>query len=235
MNYEEVIAFSPAAEPVLVGMPEELRHRFTIRTIPPKTVIHQKDDLLGHFGIVLKGDHRVINEFENGNIFMIEKNEPIAFIGEVTLLADKAHTSVTIETLTECTVLFMTPEDFEIWVSQDIIFLRFLAKKVALKLYHSSYNRGERHFYNSTYLLTKYVINYAGEHGIEEKGKVVVRKTRQELYEELGMTIKTIGRIIDRLKEDGVITMEKGKMAITTEQYELAQERIGYYMERGKK
>ena len=39
-----------------------------------------------HFGIIAKGEHRVINEFQNGDIYMIEKNKPIDFVGEVTIL-----------------------------------------------------------------------------------------------------------------------------------------------------
>lgn len=74
-----------------------------------------KDEVLTYFGIVCKGYHRVINEFENGNVFMIERNDPIDFVGEVTILAEKEKTSVTIETLTECTVLYFSRKDFEWW------------------------------------------------------------------------------------------------------------------------
>lgn len=32
---------------------------------------------------------------------------------------------------------------------------------------------------------------------------------RQELYEECGITVKTLGRTISKLKEDGVISLKK--------------------------
>ena len=100
MTLEELIQKYPDVKTYFEFMPEELKSRYTIRTFPPGTIIHQKDYPLNYFGIVCSGDHRVINEFENGNVFMIEKNEAIDFIGEVTTLADKPNTSVTIETLT---------------------------------------------------------------------------------------------------------------------------------------
>ena len=96
----------PELENYLRYMPEELKTRCTIKTYPPKTIIHQKDAPLDYFGIVCEGYHRVINEFENGNVFMIERNDPIDFVGEVTILAGKPRTSVTIETTTACTVLY---------------------------------------------------------------------------------------------------------------------------------
>lgn len=49
---------------------------------------------------------------------MIEKNEPIDFVGEVTILAGMEKTSVTIETLTETTVVYFPRKDFEDWIVQ---------------------------------------------------------------------------------------------------------------------
>ena len=81
MTLEELIETYPEAETYFKNMPEELKTRYTIRKFPPGTIIHQKDYPLDYFGIVCSGNHRVINEFENGNVFMIEKNEAIDFIG----------------------------------------------------------------------------------------------------------------------------------------------------------
>ena len=69
MTLEELIREVPELEGYLRFMPEELKLRYTIKTYPPGTIIHQKDEVLTYFGIVCKGYHRVINEFENGNVF----------------------------------------------------------------------------------------------------------------------------------------------------------------------
>ena len=84
---------------------------------------------------------------------MIEKNEPIDFVGEVTILAEMEKTSVTIETLTETTVVYFSRKDFEDWISQDIQLLQLVAHKIAYKLYRSSYNRGAQLFYPPIFLL----------------------------------------------------------------------------------
>ena len=41
---------------------------------------------------------------------MIETNRAIDFIGEVTILAEMPRTSVTIEAVTECTVIYISPK-----------------------------------------------------------------------------------------------------------------------------
>ena len=87
MTLNELVGEVPELEEYIRYMPKELWQRYTIRVYPPGTIIHQKDYSLTSFGIIAKGEHRVINEFQNGNIYMIEKNEPIDFVGEVTNLA----------------------------------------------------------------------------------------------------------------------------------------------------
>ena len=58
----------------------------------------------------------------------------------------------------------------------------------------------------------------------------MLRKTREGIREELGMTVKTINRTIAKLKEDGLIDTRKGKVVMSLAQYRLAQEKISYYV-----
>lgn len=226
MTLDELIARFPDVKTYFEYMPPELHNRYRIRTYAPGTIIHQKDYPLDYFGIVCSGDHRVINEFENGNVFMIEKNEAIDFIGEVTILADKEKTSVTIETLTECVVFLISRADFEMWISRDIHFLRLVSHKIAYKLYRSSYNRGARLFYPPTYLFLDYLVKYALNHDIDRLGEITLRKTREGIREELGMTVKTINRTIVKLKSDGLIGIHKGKVTLNLEQLSRAQDAL---------
>lgn len=230
MTLEELILEVPELENYIRYMPDELWQRHTIRIYPPGTIIHQKDYELHSFGIIAKGEHRVINEFQNGNIYMIEKNEPIDFVGEVTILAGMAKTSVTIETLTETTVIYFSRKDFEKWIETDIHFLHLVAHKIAYKLYRSSYNRGARLFYPPQFILLDYILKMAASMEIEKSGAITVKKTRQELYEECGITVKTLNRTIQRLKDDGLISLNKGKIAMDLEQYRLAQKKIHHYV-----
>lgn len=222
----ELIKQYPKAAVYLRHIPKRLETRLTVRTYPPGCIIHQKHYELDYFGIICCGEHRVINEFENGNVFMIEKNEPPDFIGEVTILAGMAETSVTLETITECVAVTMPRSDFEQWITEDIEFLRLVSQRIAFKLYRSSYNRGAKLFYPPNFLLLDYLIRYAKEEGISEKKRILVKKTRQQLYEELGITIKTINRTIHKLKDDGLVGIEKGKMTMDLEQYERGKKEI---------
>ena len=212
MTLEELRKEVPEMENYLKYMPKELEQRYWIRVYEPGVIIHQKDYELECFGIIAKGEHRVINEFQNGNVFMIEKNEPID-----------------IETLTETTVFYISRKDFEDWIAKDIHFLRLVAHKIAYKLYRSSYNRGARLFYPPQFILLDYVLRAVAMEKIEKTGHIIIKKTRQQLYEECGITVKTLNRTIKKLEEDRVISVEKGKITMNLEEYKRAREMVHHY------
>ena len=65
-----------------------------------------------------------------------------------------------------------------------------------------------------------------------EYGGLVVKKTRQELFEEIGITVKTINRTVKKLvEEDGLIGLYKGKITISSDQYQRILEEIKFYAE----
>lgn len=230
MTFDEVLEKVPKLKDYLKNMPKELKNKFIVKVHPPGTIIHDQNTELNVFGIVASGEHRVINLFDNGNIFMIEKNEPIDFIGEVTILAGMPKTSVTIETITESIIMYISRKDFEEWIKKDIHFLTLVSQKVALKLYRSSSNRGAKLFYPPHFLLLDYLLQFAQKEKIQKDQTIIIKKTREELYEEIGVSVKTINRTIPKLKEDGVISIVKGKISMSYEQYKLAKKMIKYYV-----
>ena len=97
-------------------------------------------------------------------------------MGEVTILAGMPKTSVTIETLTETTVFYISRKDFEDWIAKDIHFLRLVAHKIAYKLYRSSYNRGARLFYPPQFILLDYVLRAVAMEKIEKTGHIIIKR-----------------------------------------------------------
>ena len=69
-----------------------------------------------------------------------------------------------------------------------------------------------------------YLINNADQGHIESKGSFKLNKTREEIREELGMTVKTINRTITKLKEQKQIGISSGKVTLSLEQYQAALE-----------
>lgn len=208
------------------SMPPDIRQHATIKIHPPGSLIHQKDSTLQYFGIVAKGENRVINEFENGKIYMIETNRAIDFIGEVTLLAGMEKTSVTIEAVTANTIVYIPRRDAEKWIAADNTILRKMAQRTAFKLYRSSYNNGLKLYYPPAYLLADHLIRMYEQnfHDVLHVKQIpdkplLLSKTREWLGEELGMNIKTLDRSIRSMNRDGYFDLTKGKVTLNHQQY----------------
>ncbi|SCZ80057.1 Crp/Fnr family transcriptional regulator [Acidaminobacter hydrogenoformans] len=218
MKFEDIVNKYPELSQYVSRIPSDLKTAFTLRSYPAGCVIHQKDDALDTIGILLNGTLKVINEFDTGNAYMIEYNHPIDFIGDVTVLAEKCCTSVTIEAVSKCTVIHFSRSDFESWLVQDPELLRILARNVACKLYNSSYRHGTELFYKSPRLLLEFIKSYAEGATPDSEGVYRITETRQQLSEQLGMIQKTLDRTVNRLKEDGLIYLNKGKICFTEKQ-----------------
>ena len=212
MRYSELLELAPGLGEFTRQIPEELDGGFQLRTYPAHTLIHQKDSSLERIGILLQGTFRVVNEFENGNVFMIEMNE----------------------TVTDCLVASLPVETFDEWLRRDIGLLRAVSRHVAAKLYCSSYSRGERLFYSAKYVLLKYLVRQAEEQGVRSAGQVVLSKTRRQISEEVGLTEKTINRTLAQLVKDGVLSIQRGKAAFSAEQYHRAQRELRVYMSQSR-
>ncbi len=227
MTLRELESRFPDLLPYTKTMPEDIRSRCTVRFHPAGSIIHQKNMELDYFAIVASGENRVINEFENGNIYMIETNKPIDFFGEVTILAGMPCTSVTIEAVTDTIAVYISRKDAERWLSQDINILTLVSRHVAYKLYRSSYRNGTTLFYPPSFLLLDYLVRYGSANGMDSPRPpklLTIDRTRQRLQEELGINVKTLNRTIRNLKEEGFFTLIRGKIAYDKEQYQKAAE-----------
>lgn len=225
MTLQELEQEVPSLLDYTSGMPEEIRRHAIVKIHPPGSLIHQKDCQLPYFGIVAKGENRVINEFENGSIYLIETNKAIDFIGEVAILARKPNASVTIEAVSENVIVYIPRKDAERWIEADHHILRKMAERTAFKLYRSSYNNGLKLFYPPTYLLADYIAKYCEQ---TENGQALLAgqldsltlsKTRTALEEELGINVKTLNRTIHTMSENGMFSLLKGKITVNREQY----------------
>ena len=212
-------------------VPEQVDGKFRLRSYGPHEIIHQKDSQLETIGVLLEGSFRVFNELENGNLFMIEINDPISFTGEITLLSGHEITSVTLETITPCKIAFLIPDQFDAWLRADIRLLRYVSERIAAKLYLTSYSRGERMFYSSKYVLLKYILDNCPP---SDDKTVVIGKTRQQICEEIGLSVNSINRLLNGFRQAGLIDMKHGKINLTSQNRAAAMKSLKVYLSQNR-
>ncbi len=227
MYYQELCVMFPALAALDFRIPPALDGQFSLQSFPAHRIIHQKDAKLEHVGILLAGTFRVVNELENGNLFMIEINDPISFTGEVTLLSGHGITSVTLETITPCRIAFVPERLFDAWLNTDIRLLRFVSEGIANKLYQTSYHSGERMFYSTKYVLLKYLLEQVSRSAAPD---APIRKTRQQMCEEIGLSVNSINRLLNSFRQEGLLSIARGKILMTAAQQRAANAALRVYL-----
>ncbi|MSS15252.1 Crp/Fnr family transcriptional regulator [Porcincola intestinalis] len=228
MTYHDLSESYPCLKVLSTSLLTEPSEEFRLRTCFPHEVISQKGAALTQIGILASGTFRVVNELENGNVFMIEMNDAPSFVGEVTLLAGEYTTSVTIEAVSECIIAFLPVSIFSDWIEKNPALLRYISRHVAKKLYCSSYHRGERNFYSAQYVLLNYLLEHIDITKSTEPA--VMHRTRQQMSEEIGMSVNTINRHLLTFRKEGLISMIHGKVTQNATQRESAKDALQIYI-----
>lgn len=234
MKFAEILKQYPDLKPLLANMPEELREHFRLAQYKANGFIHEKNTQLDAFGILCKGECRIINILANGNVYMIERNKAVAFIGEVTLMAGETLSSVSIETVTPCDVLYLPLPDFYSWIQRDIGFLYHLNQQIARKLYTTSSAQGERQYYPVQYVVLSYLLK-AWEGDSHKKKQFVLGETRQQMCESMGLTVKTLNRTISAFRDSGLVSIQKGKVSFTATQVEQMKKEAQVYVGKNRR
>lgn len=219
MDLQQLIRMNPEFEFFVQHMPNYIKTCCFIKKYDIGEIIHLKTQRLDYLGILITGKTRVINEFENGNVFMLETNPALDYIGEVTLLADQPQASVTIEAAEPCLIFCIPRSQAKQWLTSDPVVLSKIASQVAYKLYRRSLDIGMKLFYPAEFIFVDYLIKECSEHQITETGQHKILKTRTVISEEIGMNIKTLNRVITKLKNKELFTLEKGKITLTIVQF----------------
>ena len=110
-------------------------------------------------------------------------------------------------------------KDFENWIEQDIHFLRLVSRKSPINCTALPIT-GEtgcsiRPSICCSFIFSRY---------IEDCHSNVIRRTREEIHEETGISVKTLNRTIRKLKESGLVGITKGKVTLNASQQEKARE-----------
>jgi len=214
------------------SMPEYVKNSFYIKKYEIGEQITSKYESLEKFGILITGQTRVTNEFENGNIYMLESNPAIDYIGDVTILADQKFTSVSIEAAKPSLVFFVPRKYAEKWIFEDLVLLKKISARVACKLYCTSIENGMKFFYPSDYIFIDYIIKKSSQNNIKELQCVKIDETRTMIAEEIGMNIKTLNRTISKLKDKDLFSINKGKINISYKNFQNALKQLEVGMSR---
>ncbi|MGL5329635.1 MAG: Crp/Fnr family transcriptional regulator [Peptostreptococcaceae bacterium] len=198
-------------------IPCNIRNKCELVKFEKSKIVALKGNDIKDIYISLQGKMQVKNEFENGFVYSFAEVNSIAYIGVMEVMANKDIYSSTLQTITDCTMLKISKNDFEKWIIEDQILTLNILKFVSSSMYKQSLNTGEVLAYPAIHSLISYLISV---YESEDNDIVYIKKTREEIGSILGFSIRTINRNIKELKEEELITVNRKTISISEIQFD---------------
>lgn len=218
MSIEDFINNKPYLANLFMGMPAEIRMKCVVQNFDAKTVMVKKDDEPKYIYIIYSGTLKIFNEFQNGRILETAIANDMDFVGLIEILASKDKIAATVETVTNCVALRISRKDFLKWLENDHYLAMIIARKMARDFYNIAYSNGELLLNSTMYTIVSSIIEWTKK-DIEEGKVAFINKKRQQIADELGISLRTVHRNIKKLKQQGLITIDLAKIYVNSDQY----------------
>lgn len=190
-------------------------------------VVVWQEDPVEYAYFLLSGELVTFGETEDGKKSNFITLEVPCMLSDLELLAGIPHYAANVMAGTDCTALRCEAAAVSAFLDTDIVFLRSIAALCNRKTYDSSYYRGKAAFRSSLDQAAIYLLRYCDGHFPSPDKATVVAKTRQVISSELIMSVKTVDRCLLQLQERGCLSIVRGKVHISTEQYALLNKTWG--------
>ena len=182
-----------------------------------------KGEFPANIYFILEGNVAGVREYSNGNVYSYFRlDEANGSIGLLEILAKQEKYIATIVTVTEVKALRIDSTVVYRAIMEDIGFLRKCSNMLSDDLYKRSGNDGVFYYLSGIDRVRYFLTNYYNDHPERknEKGQMIVQAEYQEIANTIGMSIRTVGRNLQKLRETDEIRSERKKIVIGQKQYE---------------
>ena len=183
-------------------------------TFQPDEIIRCKGTHADTVYILLAGRVRIINEFSSGDRYVFAIVDPPTFLGEYEALAGAPYYAATCEAETVCDLLAVSIDAFAAWLQSDAGAAFAVACMIARKSWPISDEYGQIKYMTVQSRLLAYLQKNLPACDVA----VRLPMRRQDIADAIGTSLKTVNRSIDRLRAEGLLSLDRGKLALTPEQ-----------------
>ncbi len=220
MRMEELQNESVELKELVRDMPQEIMMRSQVKRIGPGVEILRKHEKIRVVYILCEGECDVLTAFKGGQLYVFGKaglRKGVHLIGEQEVLAEIDESQATVRTVTDCRFLQIKKTDFWKWIQQDPHAAIILLKQLAKRLNESTQEAGTQLYYPNIYQLKKYLVERFEE---TEESVVRIKAKRQQIADELGISLRSVERGVRELKDQGLVHIVRGKMEISEKEYQ---------------
>lgn len=201
-------------------LPDELRNLGTELTFRPRNLIVTRRDFPQYVYFIISGKAVGTKYFANGNEFSyFELTEHNGSIGLLEILARKEEYVATIIALSEVKALRIDAALVYHSIMASMELLRRSTTLVSQDLYTRSASDGRFYYVNGLNRVRWFLADYYAMHkGPREAIPVMVEY--RDIAISVGISVRTVGRSIQYLKDTGEILIRKKKIFLNNEAYQ---------------
>lgn len=217
MTFEQIAKENIWLQPIIRNMPRRFYSRIEVCTYTDGKLLVQKGIENPYIFFLIYGQVKIQNEYFNGKVFSYAVKPAPGLVGLLEFFAEELVSTSTVRSIGETLLLRIKKPDFSSWVSNDFNAYQLCTKYFAKQMYPSIAKTGIMNAYSKKRTFVNYLVQQY-EMDVKRQGEHRILQTREDLANSMGMSQRTIYRLVDELVNDGFLTISKGKLFIGRDQ-----------------
>lgn len=178
-----------------------------------QTLVHAGDACTSIY-IILTGKVTGIEWPMYGRAYPFQDYGPGDFFGEIECFAGLSHYRISVVTITKCEVLIIPAVLYMEWIQTDADALYLRTQENMRRLITQTADARRYLFIEAKERLMMYLIRRYVQKMPPEK-MLVLKCGREQMSDEIGISVRTLNRSIKKLEQAGLIQLKKGKVMLT--------------------
>ena len=208
-------------------MPESLVKQGVLVEYEKNSILVSRGERPDYIYFIQEGMVAGIREYANGSTYSyFQLNSTNGSVGLLEILAGKEHYIATLSTITRVKALRINAALVYQTIMEENELLRKCINLLADDLYMRSGNDGIMYYMSGLDRVRFFLLTYYERHQKNSEGDVLVEAEYQDIANGIGMSIRTVGRNLQKLKETGELKNIQKKIIMGKQQYEKLQANI---------
>ncbi|MBD1382460.1 Crp/Fnr family transcriptional regulator [Metabacillus arenae] len=212
-NLEKLLNQHQWLHNMLQNMPSPYRSHWEIQYFSPNDSIAMQDEQVRYFHILVQGELKVEHLLAEGYTYTIARLKPGQMIGDIELNLNRPF-ACQIEAISPAILLAIKADVYQQWIQEDAHFLAQVNKQLALKLYEMAKQSAENTYLPLRDKLLRYLYDLVKHVNFNEQVAYITTLPRLEMANQLGVTVRSINRVLKELKEQRIIYVNKKQVIL---------------------
>lgn len=191
-------------------MPEDVKAHSVVRKLKMGTTLLRGGNKCDNVHILTSGMMQAIDESIYGVVYAFSNYQAYDIFGEMEIIGGFDSYQLTIRAIADSSVITMPQDVFLGWMQNDNRALNVISRMLTIKLWEASQSGRSRMFAPAVVQMMMFFSRECEN----SPGLYLCPKTRQQIADETGLSVKTINRGIKTLQEMGYLTLTHGHVTI---------------------